>query len=723
MKKHTGFIIFFTAVIFIFLWKVIFMKAAFLAGDYATQFYPWSRIYSQAIKNFHFPYWTRLFHSGFPLMAEGQVGGFYPLNLVFFFFLPFKTAYNYIVVFHFILAGIFTYIYTRKLGACQWGGALAALLFCFGSAYAGCFYNTVTMKALIWVPLVLYLCEKYFDGKNLTYMVAAGIVLGVQLLAGFAQVAVYSALFYLIYFIYGLFVRKDLNVKDAGVLGGAFVLAAILFLPQFALSWPLVGLSGRSGASLGFALWGSFNPFNFMSTVFPYWVSHGTRFYIGIFGVIFFITALKSMKSAPRLRPLLFMLLVSVFFALGKYNPLYVMALKAFRFYSFRNPSKFLFFGMFAASVLSGWGFTEFFKVSGEVREKVLRVFSAFLVFMLGLFFLAKGILVIFGRQILHLGEWYVSNQVYGKEFHRHDFSFYTEKVRNFYENLVQRSMITEPFVMASVVLCALALIFSIYIIRTGRVRSFFKGALGTVILLDLFIFSFYGIGFSGNIQPFETLKPDKPSLYDIVSGDKGLFRILPYGIASWKLPNWAVPNANATYGIDSAGAYTPLVADPYYIKLKGLEVVDNSLGLLEPEQGSLEENKELLRVLNVKYIISPEEIKSASLKRLGREEGIYLYELSRALGRGFFIRDIREPVKAVESSLRVTEYRPGYATFSLNAPTDGFFVFSEFNYPGWQATIDGKRADIRKFKDILMALAVSRGRHEIEFRYKPFKR
>ncbi len=118
MKKHAGFIIFFTLVLVLYLWKLVIMRSAFLHGDYAAQFYPWSKILSDSIKNLSFPYWTRYFHSGFPLMAEGQVGGFYPLNLIFFFLLPFKGAYNYLVILHFALAGIFTYLSPRPLGAC-----------------------------------------------------------------------------------------------------------------------------------------------------------------------------------------------------------------------------------------------------------------------------------------------------------------------------------------------------------------------------------------------------------------------------------------------------------------------------------------------------------------------------------------------------------------------------------------------------------------------------
>ncbi|KJJ83945.1 hypothetical protein OMAG_002173, partial [Candidatus Omnitrophus magneticus] len=88
MKKHSLFIILFSFAILFFLWQVIFMRAGFVYGDYSDQFYPWSFLYSNALKNFTLPYWIKFIQSGFPLMAEGQIGGFYPFNILMYFLMP-----------------------------------------------------------------------------------------------------------------------------------------------------------------------------------------------------------------------------------------------------------------------------------------------------------------------------------------------------------------------------------------------------------------------------------------------------------------------------------------------------------------------------------------------------------------------------------------------------------------------------------------------------------
>lgn len=59
--------------------------------------------------------------------------------------------------------------------------------------------------------------------------------------------------------------------------------------------------------------------------------------------------------------------------------------------------------------------------------------------------------------------------------------------------------------------------------------------------------------------------------------------------------------------------------------------------------------------------------------------------------------------------------------TYSFNAAANQFAVFSEVYYKsGWKAYIDGKEAPIVKVNYVLRGLAVSAGKHEIKFEFKP---
>jgi hypothetical protein len=49
-----------------------------------------------------------------------------------------------------------------------------------------------------------------------------------------------------------------------------------------------------------------------------------------------------------------------------------------------------------------------------------------------------------------------------------------------------------------------------------------------------------------------------------------------------------------------------------------------------------------------------------------------------------------------------------------------GLLVFSEIDYPGWQVTVDGKRAELLRADYVLRAVCVASGEHRVVLRYAP---
>lgn len=72
-------------------------------------------------------------------------------------------------------------------------------------------------------------------------------------------------------------------------------------------------------------------------------------------------------------------------------------------------------------------------------------------------------------------------------------------------------------------------------------------------------------------------------------------------------------------------------------------------------------------------------------------------------------------------ATIRQTAYTPNAISYESNSAVDGFAVFSEICYEaGWEATIDGKPADIVRTDYILRGLRVPAGKHTIEFSFHP---
>ncbi len=71
-------------------------------------------------------------------------------------------------------------------------------------------------------------------------------------------------------------------------------------------------------------------------------------------------------------------------------------------------------------------------------------------------------------------------------------------------------------------------------------------------------------------------------------------------------------------------------------------------------------------------------------------------------------------------ASIRLVEMKPKSLKYESHSNADGLAVFSEVYYPGWEASIDGKAANVLRADYILRALEVPAGDHTIEFTFKP---
>ena len=155
--------------------------------------------------------------------------------------------------------------------------------------------------------------------------------------------------------------------------------------------------------------------------------------------------------------------------------------------------------------------------------------------------------------------------------------------------------------------------------------------------------------------------------------------------------------------------------------------------------------NKETLNMLNVKYVIQRndkgEEVASlnpdvngnawfvTNLKTVksNDDEMKALNKLdtkTTAIGQSEFSSKTGYKTSYnVDSTatIKLVYNKPNYLKYTTTNANDGFAVFSEMYYKnGWNATIDGKKADILKVDFALRGLAIPAGKHTIEFKFNP---
>jgi hypothetical protein len=760
--KENPFVITFVFVISLFLWKFIILQESFLLGDYSVQHIPWSRFLADSLDTLSLPLWTPYMHSGFPILAEGQIGALYPPNLIMYFFLPYKIAYTYNILLHFVLAGIFMYIYVREIGMSKTAATITVIAFLFGSGYGGCFYSIMSLKVLVWFPLLLFLTEKLFKKEEMLYGILIGIVVSVQILAGYLQFALYSIIFSTLYFVVHLYFyhlkRRGFNrsIRVAFFyLIGAFVAFGLSAAQLFA-TVELSQFSGRQDLGIEFSMLGSYTPLGLIQLLFPRCTfTSGGLLYIGILPFLLSLVVVFFRKDRFSWF-FIFLAFFSLLLAFGKYSPLYVFIIKAIGFYGLRVPAKFLFFTVFSLAILAGYGFDRYCSTATDEKQNARYAKTIFyvsigavsaLVITNIILFLGKGFLINFGRN-------YVEKNIYGKPFHHHSLDVYYDKVDSVYQSLVSNTHILNPFILSSVVILIISFFIIKYIRRKLSLQSFQFMCIA-VIIIDLYIFSLFGTGFRGNMAPVkETLQA--PEAIEYIRSDTSLYRV--YGF----IPNTAqddysrfFPNYNMYYQISDVGAYSPLVMNDYYKFMENLGSVDDSIWRLEPSLDALSENLHLLSLLNVKYIITYEEIKDKRMELTYSDEKVNVYRNKGSLPRAFFLSNFKvisneqdaldflrsrefNPMDVVvlnekpfsiengsdsqhkNAGVEIKDYSSNRVILNINVPSSGILVLSDTFYPGWKAFIDWEETEIMKANAIMRAVVVPEGKHLVKFVYDP---
>ncbi|NCO35941.1 MAG: hypothetical protein AUJ92_04325 [Armatimonadetes bacterium CG2_30_59_28] len=85
-RTHWLPMVFLAIVAVLFFHEAIFTEGVFYQEDIAIQMLPLRAFAAESVRNGHLPTWCPNVFAGYPIMAEGQVGFFYPLNA--FFLLP-----------------------------------------------------------------------------------------------------------------------------------------------------------------------------------------------------------------------------------------------------------------------------------------------------------------------------------------------------------------------------------------------------------------------------------------------------------------------------------------------------------------------------------------------------------------------------------------------------------------------------------------------------------
>ncbi len=379
-------------------------------GDLHLYFFPYWTAASRAFQAGRIPLWSPYLFAGVPLLANSQLGVFYPLNWPFWLLsgptlLGMTRALHGSVLFHVLLAGVNVFVLARQLGIRGWGAALSGLLYA-GSGFLGVHVEHLNqLQGLAWLPLVLLpppgatlsntLSENAIPAQRLPVPRPVNILaLAMILLAGHTQTAFITVLALLVW-------RLALAVlwlihkpcaqwgKFGFWLGIALMpfsisglLAAVQLLPTLELSrWSMrrAGLPWREAVSFSIRPWDlpqALLPPYLVSPLLPEGVA-----YLGLLGAALAVWGAWRAWRLGRTYAIVLIVLcgAGIFLAVGGYNPLYLAAvrLRIPGLVHFRAPARYLTLYVLAASLLAGWAIS----TCMPFKREAARVFGYGLVF------------------------------------------------------------------------------------------------------------------------------------------------------------------------------------------------------------------------------------------------------------------------------------------------------------------------------------------------------
>jgi hypothetical protein len=165
------------------------------------QFYPWQRFAAETWRMGEVPLWNPLVGNGAPLAANLQTGVFYPLNALHL-LLPTEMAMSYTAALHVMIAGLFMFAFLRSLGLRPFSALLAAVAFQLSGfliARLGFLSIAVTLP---WVAAWLWRIERLIQSSRLRDVMWLALVVGLGLLAGHAQTALYGLFLLVVYVVF-----------------------------------------------------------------------------------------------------------------------------------------------------------------------------------------------------------------------------------------------------------------------------------------------------------------------------------------------------------------------------------------------------------------------------------------------------------------------------------------------------------------------------------------
>ena len=690
--------------VLVFFWRILTPNVSdrrfFPPGDFIVQFYAMERLKAEMLLQGEPPLWNPYANSGHPLLADPQVSVYYPPSLVTVLLSVGDGlsvfALQLEAVFHFCLAALFTFAFARRVLGHRGGALMAAIGFTFGGYLTG--YPPLQLAILrtaVWLPLILLGLEvgashlRSGNRRAWAAFAGAGLVLGLSVLAGNPQSAMYVLYASLAYLLVRLW--RGRSWRQILAAAGLFLAVGVgVSAAQWLPSLEYMRLSTRSGMSYAQASSG-FELVDALQLVLP----TQSPLYAGVLTLLLALSApilVRTWMARFWAGLSLVALLLSFGGNLFLYPTFYLLVPG---FSLFRSQERAIFILAFAMAMLAGYGFAHLAKRPAPAWLRRLAAYAA--VGAMGLAAMGYFGWLAGGGQGSSAFYWFLQQSVY-----------------------------------LTIFLGLVALLLK-WQAQPGR-QPVAMAAVLALVVLDLFT-----VNATRNLDRRLPEAHTVPSpLVAEMQADDGLFRIYD----EFRLPD----NLGSLFGLEDTRGASPLIVERYRRLLQDVPIERawqllnvkyvttwretlNVPSQLLMEEGDGEGATYLHRLVDPgprAWVVHKVEIVAGDDQAVERLSDWQFAPLDAAI----LPEPLDAPLAEAEdvahapadaSTVRWVQREPAHVQLDVALPADGLLVLGEVHYPGWHTYVDGSPVPTLRANLALRAVPVPAGQHRVEMVYRPW--
>ncbi len=661
-----------------------------LISDIFSQFYMWKSLIAESWRHLQIPLWNPYSYSGYPLLANFHSGVFYPFTLIYM-LLGDIQGWSFLVVLPSFACAVTMYWYLRQIKLNKIGAVSGAIIYSF-SGFAISWAQFVTAAhAMIWMPLIFILFEKYFESRKVYLLYFLPFIFFLLITSGHFQIMVYITLMTIAYFVWKWLPAKKIqdiwNMFLPGML--SIGLASFQLLPTLELT--KYGL--RSVENYISAYNYGLLPMKYLTTLiapdyfgnaatgnfFGVFNYHEAIFYTGVLSVFCVLLSLFLIKSNKYV---LFFLIVGILaFMFGFDTPLGKAV------YTNNIPG-----------------------LSTSAAGRVAVIFSMSLAVLSGI--VVSNLEKINYKKILF--SIFVVGAMYGVSYY---LARYTDGILLSSDNpnfsLVQRRAVS----LRNLILPGLLVFGYSVTLLLSKKWKVFTGALVLLTCLEMFRFGWKYIPF----VPARIVYPDMPiTLFLKEKAKSEVFRVDRERAEVMPPATWM------QYRFQSASGYDPMAikeyAQVYQEKING-----NTSGHVSRYSELERYDSKALGEFNVKYLMV---VKRDDIGKLGgnninysinQKEWKKVYETkATAILENINYLPRARYVDSKSGSIKITSYTPNTVKIAYEGGSGQTLLLADTWYPGWKAIVNGKEINIEKCEGIFRCIKLSDDAGEVVFDYQP---